>query len=163
MIMKLLLKQRMWSWFDSFDIYDETGHTYFTVEGQLAWGHMFRIYDKNGIVVASLKEAVWTWMSRFYAYDKDGNQIGDIHKQLTMWTPKFDMRMNGKTFSIEGNWIQWDYQLFCEGKTVAVIRKEIWNWTDTYSITVNEKDALSSILIVLAIDAIKCNQESTST
>lgn len=36
--MRLLFKQRFFSWFDSYDIYDEDGNTVFTVEGKLAWG-----------------------------------------------------------------------------------------------------------------------------
>ena len=45
--MKLLIKQRIFSWTDSYDIYDENGDVYFTVKGQLSWGHTFKIYDKN--------------------------------------------------------------------------------------------------------------------
>ena len=38
--MKLYFKQRLFSWFDSYDIYDyDTGDVVYTVEGQLAWGH----------------------------------------------------------------------------------------------------------------------------
>jgi len=148
----------MWSWFDSFDIFLENGETYFSVKGELAWGHMFRIYDKNGQEVASLKERIWTWTPRFVAYDSMGNEIGDVHKQFTFWTPKFDMRMNGHEYDMDGNWVEWDYELKRNGQVVATINKEIFNWTDTYSIEVNEKDALTAVLIVLAIDAIKCNQ-----
>ena len=36
--MRLYFKQRFFSWFDSYDIYDEAGNTVFTVEGQLSWG-----------------------------------------------------------------------------------------------------------------------------
>lgn len=36
--MRLWFKQRFFSWFDSYDIYDEDGNTVYTVEGQLAWG-----------------------------------------------------------------------------------------------------------------------------
>ncbi len=36
--MKLLFKQRMFTWFDSYDIYDEAGHTVYTVEGELCPG-----------------------------------------------------------------------------------------------------------------------------
>ena len=43
--MKLLFKQRMFSWFDSYDIYDENGNTVYTVEGRLAWGHRLIIYN----------------------------------------------------------------------------------------------------------------------
>ena len=30
--MKLLFKQRLFTWFDSYDIYDENGNTVYTVE-----------------------------------------------------------------------------------------------------------------------------------
>ena len=46
--MKLLFKQRFFSWFDSYDIFDESGITLFTVEGQLAWGHTLHINDIDG-------------------------------------------------------------------------------------------------------------------
>lgn len=36
--MKLWFKQRMFSWFDSYDIYDENGQTMFVVKGALSWG-----------------------------------------------------------------------------------------------------------------------------
>ena len=32
--MRLLFKQRFFSWFDSYDIYDDNGATVFTVEGR---------------------------------------------------------------------------------------------------------------------------------
>ena len=32
--MKLLFKQRLFSWFDSYDIYDEFGNTVYVVKGQ---------------------------------------------------------------------------------------------------------------------------------
>ena len=35
--MKLLFKQRLFSWFDSYDIYDEAGNTVYVVKGQLSW------------------------------------------------------------------------------------------------------------------------------
>ena len=46
--MKLLFKQRLFSWFDSYDIYDEAGNTVYVVKGQLAWGHKLIIYDAYG-------------------------------------------------------------------------------------------------------------------
>ena len=46
--MRLLFKQRFFSWFDSYDIYDEDGNTVFTVEGKLAWGHCLHILNAMG-------------------------------------------------------------------------------------------------------------------
>ena len=56
--MKLLFKQRLFSWFDSYDIYDEAGNTIFTVKGELAWGHLLRIYDANGNELGYIKEKI---------------------------------------------------------------------------------------------------------
>ena len=35
--MKLYFKQRFFSWFDSYDIYNEAGETVYTVEGKAAY------------------------------------------------------------------------------------------------------------------------------
>ena len=45
-LMKLLFKQRIFSWLDSYDIYDEKGETVYTVKGQLSFGHKLFIYNK---------------------------------------------------------------------------------------------------------------------
>ena len=37
--MKLLFRQRIFSWLDSYDIYNENGDNLFVVKGQLSWGH----------------------------------------------------------------------------------------------------------------------------
>ena len=40
--MKLLFKQRAFTWFDSYDIFDEAGNTVYTVQGRLSWGTGWR-------------------------------------------------------------------------------------------------------------------------
>ena len=54
--MKLLFKQRLFSWFDSYDIYNEIGDTVYTVKGELSWGHLLRIYDAGGNEIGIIKE-----------------------------------------------------------------------------------------------------------
>lgn len=54
--MKLLLKQRFFSWFDSYDVYYEDGSVAFKVKGEPAWGHLLRIFDAPGSYLATVKE-----------------------------------------------------------------------------------------------------------
>ena len=35
--MRMYFKQRLFSWFDSYDIFDEEGNTLYVVKGQLSW------------------------------------------------------------------------------------------------------------------------------
>ncbi len=155
--MKLLFKQRMFSWFDSYDIYNEVGGKEFTVTGALAWGHLLRIYDANGQEVGTVRERILTWLPCFEIL-QGGRKIGRIRKEFTFFRPKFNVDFNG--WEVDGSWLEWDYTIRNGlGLCVATIRKELWNFTDTYSIdVVNPQDALHALMLVLAIDAEKCSR-----
>ena len=63
--MKLLFKQRLFSWFDSYDIYDEAGNTVYVVKGQLSWGHKLVIYDAYGNEVGMVVQKVLTFLPKY--------------------------------------------------------------------------------------------------
>ena len=149
--MKLLFKQRFFSWFDSYDIYDENGAAVYTVEGKLSFGHHLEIYDAMGNEVATLQEKVLTFLPKFEIYLED-TYVGCIRKEFTFLRPKFTLDCNG--WYVEGQFLEWDYRL------VATITKEILHWTDTYVIDVERpEDALLALMVVLAIDAEKCSRD----
>ncbi len=156
--MKLLFKQRMFTWFDSYDIYDEQGNTVYVVKGQLSWGHCLKIFDAYGNEVGMVKERILTLMPKFEVYlGKD--YLGCIEKEFSLFKPKYDIDYNG--WHIEGNLFEWDYSIQDgAGMPVAVISKQLFNWTDTYEIDVRlPQDALVSLMFVLAIDAEKCSRK----
>ena len=82
--MKLLFKQRLFSWFDSYDVYDSDGTTYYTVEGKMAWGHKLHILDPNGIHIGTVKQVMLTFMPKFELYVND-SYIGCISKEFTFF------------------------------------------------------------------------------
>ena len=46
--MQLLIKQRVFSWSDSYDVYDETGEPRYFVKGELfSFGHQIHVFDKR--------------------------------------------------------------------------------------------------------------------
>ena len=79
--MKLLFKQRLFSWFDSYDIYDEAGNTVYVVKGQLSWGHKLVIYDAYGNEVGMVVQKVLTFLPKFEIY-KNGSYIGCLSKEF---------------------------------------------------------------------------------
>lgn len=94
---KLLFKQRLFSWFDSYDIYDETEQTVYVVKGQLAWGHCLKIFSVYGEEVGTVKEKVLTLLPKFEVYEKE-RYIGCIQKELTFLKPKYDIDFNGLAY-----------------------------------------------------------------
>lgn len=156
--MRLLFKQRLFSWLDSYDIYDEDGNAIYTVKGEISFGHLLRIYDANGREVGHIKQEVFTFMPKFYMYIGE-KCVGSICKKFA-FTPKYDIDYNG--WHVEGEWLEWDYSVTDSlGREVATVSKQIFKMTDTYVIDVREdKDALYALMLVLAIDAEKCSRNN---
>lgn len=155
--MKLLFKQRFFSWFDSYDIYDEYGNVVYTVKGQLSWGHCLKISDAKGNYVGTLKERVFTWLPKFEMYVGD-DYVGSICKEFSFFHPRFNIDCKG--WSVEGSVFEWDYDILdSNGMNIATVSKELFNWTDTYTIDIEyPEDSLYVLMLVLAIDAEKCSR-----
>ncbi len=155
--MRLLFKQRFFSWFDSYDIYDEAGNTVYVVQGQLSWGHRLKIFDAAGSELGTVQQRVFTWMPKFEMY-RGEQYIGCICKEFSFLKPRYQIDCNG--WQVEGNFMEWEYTIQDRnGAVVANISKELFNWTDTYVIDVHDPaDALNALMLVLAIDAEKCSR-----
>ena len=157
--MKLLFKQRFFSWFCSYDIFDESGNTVYTVEGQLSWGHCLKIFDASGNEVGTVKERIqfFSFVPKFDIYIGD-ELLGTIYKEFTFMKPVFNIDFNG--WHVDGNLFEWDYNIIgSSGEEIATISKELFNFTDTYVIDINDpRDAVYALMLVLAIDAEKCSR-----
>ena len=157
--MKIWFKQRFFSWFDSYDIYDEAGNTIYTVKGQLSWGHCLKIFDALDNEVGTVQERIFTFLPKFEMYLGE-QYIGCINKEFSLFKPKFNIDCNG--WQVKGDFFEWDYDIENEnGREIATVSKELFNWTDTYVIDVNDpQDALYALMLVLAIDAEKCSRRN---
>ena len=157
--MRLLFKQRFFSWFDSYDIYDEADRVVYTVKGELAWGHLLRIYDANGCELGHIKQEIFTFMPEFHMYVGD-TRVGSICREFALFKPKYNIDYKGWT--VEGNWWEWDYSIYnSSGTHISQISQQFFNFTDTYVIDVRyPEDALYVLMLVLAIDAEKCSRDN---
>lgn len=155
--MRLYFKQRMFSWFDSYDIYDENSEVKYVVKGELSWGHKLQIYNHLDQNIATLKEKVMTFLPKFEIYKKD-ELVGSINKEFTFLKPQFHIDYNN--WHVEGKFLEWDYQILDKSnQLIASITKEIWHLTDTYVLDIiDDQNALDVLLLVLAIDAEKCSR-----
>ncbi len=106
--MKLLFKQRFFSWFDSYDIYDEAGNVVFVVKGVLSFGHCLQIFDASGNKVGYIQEEVLTFLPKFQMYAGE-SYIGEIKKEFTFFEPVYSLDFNDWT--VQGDLFQWDYDV----------------------------------------------------
>lgn len=154
--MQLLIKQRVFSWSDTYDIYDENENQKYYVKAEfLSIGHRLHVYDAYGNEVGMIRQKIITMLPAF-EIDINGRYRGRVQKQFILFHPKYEIDYNG--WRAEGDFMGWDYDVFSGCSKVVHISKELFHWGDTYVIDVADpKDELDALLLVIAIDAANCS------
>ena len=125
--MKLLFRQRFFSWFDSYDIYDENENTVYTVKGQLSWGHCLKIYDVAGREVGTVKERVFTFHQGFLNYfDRSGSAFISARRKYKENHIDFEIRFDSiYTPSLEGKQLLLVDPMLATGASIVVAYHEL--------------------------------------
>lgn len=155
--MRLLIKQRVFSWTDSYDIFDEAGNRKYFVKAELlALGHRLHVYDSNDCEIGMIRQKLLTFLPAF-EIEIDGVTKGRIQKQFTLFRPKYEIDFNG--WRAEGDFLGWDYDVYSGCSAIIHITKKLLQWGDTYVIDIADPaDEMMGLMLVIAIDAANCTQ-----
>lgn len=154
--MELLIKQRVFSWTDSYDVYDENGQPRYFVKAELlTLGHQIHVYDtQTGRELGSIHQRLLTFLPAFEVV-QNGRTVGSVQKRFSLLFPRYDV--DYRDWSVEGDLLNWDYEVTRGSETVMTISKELLHWGDTYTLRYqNPADELPGLLLVIAIDAANC-------
>lgn len=154
--MELLIKQRVFSWTDSYDVYGENGQPRYFVKAELlTLGHQIHVYDtQTGRELGSIHQRLLTFLPAFEVV-LNGRMVGSVRKRFSLLFPRYDV--DYRDWSVEGDLLNWDYEVTRGSETVMTISKELLHWGDTYTLRYqNPADELPGLLLVIAIDAANC-------
>lgn len=157
--MKLLIKQRVFSWTDAYDIYDEFGNAKYFVKAEfLALGHQLHVYDASQREIGKIQQRILSFLPTFDIETADGIQ-GSVQKKFTIFHPEYEVNYNG--YRVEGDLLGWEYDVYQGSSVVMHISKELLNWGDTYIIDIlNPRDEILGLMLVIAIDAANCSKKN---
>lgn len=156
--MELLIRQRVFSWTDSYDVYDEAGQPRYEVRAEFfTLGHQIHVYEKNtGREVGSIHQRLLTLLPKFEVV-VNGQTMGTVCREFTLFRQNY--RVDYRGWSVEGDFLGWDYQVTDGARTVLTISKELLRFGDTYVLRFQDpRDELPGLLLVLAIDAANCDR-----
>ena len=155
--MQLHIRQRIFSWGDSYDVYDEMGTARYEVRSALfSLGHQIHVYAKDSNrEIGCIRQKLFTLLPTF-EIEIGGHVLGTVRKKFTLLRQNYEVDYRG--WDVEGNFLGWDYRVMQGSTEILSITKEIWNWSDTYTLTFrNPADEIPGLLLVLAIDAANCS------
>ncbi len=157
--MRLLIKQRVFSWTDSYDVYDEEGKTkvFFVKAEFLSLGHQLHVYDCNRQEIGVIHQKLLTFLPAFEI------EVGGIVKRRDPETVHTVFVRNTRSIITDGAWrgdfLGWDYDVYNGCSSIIHISKQLLSWGDTYAIDINDPaDELDGLMLVIAIDAANCTQ-----
>ena len=155
--MNLYIQQRVFSWTDTYDVYDESGNPKYFVRAELLTiGHQIHVYEKaTGREVGSVHQQILTFLPKFEIVI-GGQTLGMVRKQFSFLVPRYQVDYRG--WDVEGDFLGWDYRVTDGSRTVMRIEKQWLSWGDTYTLSfANPADEIPGLLLVIAIDAANCN------
>ena len=150
--MKLYIKQRIFTWADQFSIYDENGDERYYVQGEVfTFGKKLHLYSLGGDELAYIEQKLLTFLPK-YTISVNGNEIAEVVKEFTFFHNEYSV--NGLGWRVEGNFLDHDYTVESEGRTIATVAKEWFTWGDAYEINIADGiDPMPALAVVLVIDA----------
>ena len=158
--MELRIRQRIFSWGDSYDVYDASGEARYEVRSAIfSLGHQIHVYDKRagerGQEVGCIRQKLFTLMPTF-EIEMGGHVMGTIRKKFTFFRQNYEVDYRG--WNVDGDFMGWDYKVLQSGMEIMSISKERWKLTDTYTLRyANPANEIPGLLLVLAIDAANCS------
>jgi uncharacterized protein YxjI len=153
--MRYVMKQRLFSWGDDFHIKDESGEEVFFVDGKaFSFGNQLSFQDLEGNELAFIKQKLLSWGPTYEIY-REGELFAVVKKALfTFFHCKFTVDVPGPDdLEAEGDFLDHEYTFSRGERSVALVSKQWFSWTDTYGVDIaDEEDDVLILASTVAID-----------
>ena len=160
---KLLIKQKVFTWTATYDVYDGTGRPKYYVKADMfTIGHRIRVFDKaSGEEIGLIQEKLFRFLREFEISIR-GQSQGIIKKQISFIKPKYNIDYKG--WRLEGEYFFWNYDIYEQSRLVVHISKKLFTWGDTYVLEIaDDEDELPALMVAIAMDAAKSSEENASS
>ena len=159
--MKLYIKEKVFSWSDTFFVKDSHGEDKYTVEGEFfSLGKKLHVYDRHGAEVAFIKQELFAFLPQFAVY-VGGVEVARVKREFSFLRPRYTIE--GPGWDVEGSFWEHDYQITQSGRPIVTITKEWMTWGDSYELDIeNPEDEIMALAVVLTIDCVQEMQQNNN-
>ena len=155
--MRYLLRQKMLSLADSFQIKNEDGSDAFDVAGTLfSLAKQLALQDMTGNTLVSIEQQLMSW-GPSYAISRDGAQVAHVKKEpFNFFSYRFTIDLaDAPSLETTGDFSNHEYAITRDGQQVAAISKQWFTMTDTYGVDVDQgEDDVLILAIAVVIDMV---------
>lgn len=153
--MRYIVRERIFSIGNKFNIKDEDGDTRFIVEGKvLTLRKKLKMYDQFKNLRLEIKEKLFRLLSE-YVIVEDRKKIAKIKRKISPISPKYTINSIYGKYRVNGDILRYDFTISKGSKIVARISKKFIRMSDTYVVDIVESEDQAFILaLVIVLDQI---------
>ncbi len=155
--MRYIMRQKMLSLGDNFQIKNENGDDAFIVNGKVfSLAKQLSFQDLAGNTLVSIKQQLVSWGAT-YTISKDDNPVAVVKKELfNVFSYRFSIDLSGSpSLATTGDFLNHEYAIFRGEQQVAAISKQWFTLTDTYGVDIGEgEDDVLVLAIAIVIDMV---------
>lgn len=152
-MVKLYIKQKVFSIGDKYNIYNESGQIVFTVQGEIfTFGAKIHLYDATGAEIYYIEQKLFKFLPEYHVYSGI-TLCAIVKKELSFLRPRLLIRSQFGDYTFEGNLFGMDFTILCDGVAIGELHKVWLSWGDSYELTVNnDNDVPLFCALAIAID-----------
>lgn len=152
-MMKLYIKQKVFSVGSKYDIYDANEKVVFNVKGEvLALAAKLHLFDTFGRELYFIKRRITFLLAKYEIY-KNNALCATINQEFAVFKKKLTVSSSLGNLQINGDFLNMDYEIVKDGYYFGSIHKKWLSWGDSYELDIqNEEDAAFVCALVIAID-----------
>ncbi len=163
--MRVNIRQKVFSFGDKFSVNTEDGTPIIYVEGQVfSLGNKLHVLDTNGDELFYIEQKIFKFLPEYRIFS-NGEEVAFLKKEFTFLKPKINITSKYGDFTIDGNVLGYNFNIYKQGNITATISKKFVAFSDTYTLDIfDEENIPFMITLTIVIDQIlHDNKNSSST
>jgi uncharacterized protein YxjI len=163
--MRYVMKQKMFSLGDDFIIKDAEGNNVYFVDGRaFSLGNQLSFQDMDRHELAFIKQRLLAWGAT-YELHRNGAVAAVVKKELfTFFHCAFSIDVPGPNdLEAKGNFVDHEYELARDGRTVATVSKRWFSFTDTYGVEIDDGEDAVLILASTVVIDMACHKDDRNS
>ena len=149
--MKLFIKQKIFSFKDKFNIFEERGEIKYTATGEIfTLGKKLHVTDTADNEVIFIRQRLLTLLPKYEISLGTGESV-EIVKKITFF--KHEYAIPVWDITIKGDFFAHEYEVFRGSEKIAHLSKEWFTFGDAYAIEIPDpRDELTALAAILVVD-----------
>ena len=157
---RLFIKQKVFKITDHYQVMDENQNTVYQVDQDFKLiGNTVHVNDVSGREIFVIDKEILTFLPRYVVHFADGKKVV-LKSRFTLFKKQIDVESEGLHLELEGNFFDFHFSVFENGREIGSITREFLTWGDTYVLNILDESKEAYVLaLMIAVDCIKDSEE----